>query len=54
MNIETSGEAYYSIVPVNHSRARNRIVDKRMVLFPLALDEVRKAASLDQNPGWQN
>jgi hypothetical protein len=54
MNIETSGDAYYSVVPVNHSRARNRIVDKRMVLFPLALDEVRKAASLDQNPGWQN
>jgi hypothetical protein len=54
MNVETSGEAYYSIVPVNHAKARNRTVNKRMVLFPLALDEVRKAKSLDQNPGWQN
>jgi hypothetical protein len=54
MNTDTSGEGYYSVVPVNHAKARNRVVDKRMVLFPLALDEVRKAKSLDQNPGWQN
>jgi hypothetical protein len=54
MNTDTSGEGYYSVVPVNHARARNRVVNKRMVLFPLALDEVRKAPSLDQNPGWQN
>lgn len=54
MNIESSGAGYYSVVPVNHVKARNRIVDKKLVLFPLALDEVRKAPSLDQNPGWQN
>jgi hypothetical protein len=54
MNVETSGEAYYSVVPINHAKARNRTVNKRMALFPLALDEVRKAPSLDQNPGWQN
>jgi hypothetical protein len=54
MNTDTSGTGYYSVVPVNHARARNRVVDKKMVLFPLALDEVRKASSLDQNPGWQN
>jgi hypothetical protein len=54
MNIESSGSDYYSVVPVNHTKARNRMVDKKLVLFPLALDEVRKAPSLDQNPGWQN
>jgi hypothetical protein len=54
MNIESSGSSYYSVVPVNHAKARNRVVDKKLVLFPLALDEVRKAPSLDQNPGWQN
>jgi hypothetical protein len=54
MNTDASGDSYYSVVPVNHTRARNRVVDKKLVLFPLALDEVRKAPSLDQNPGWQN
>jgi hypothetical protein len=54
MNTDTSGDGYYVSVPVNHAKARNRVVNKRMVLFPLALDEVRKAPSLDQNPGWQN
>lgn len=53
-NTETSGTSYYSIVPINNANARNRVVNKKMVLFPLALDEVRKSASLDQNPGWQD
>ncbi|MDR1864742.1 MAG: RagB/SusD family nutrient uptake outer membrane protein [Bacteroidales bacterium] len=44
---------YYNVMPVNHSRARNRMIDKKLVLFPLLLDEVRKASKLDQNPGWQ-
>jgi hypothetical protein len=54
MNVETSGAGYYAVTPVNHAKARNRLVDKKLVLFPLALEEVRKAVSLDQNPGWQN
>lgn len=54
MNAETSGLAYYNVTPINHARARNRMVDKKLVLFPLALDEVRKASMLDQNPGWQD
>jgi hypothetical protein len=45
---------YYSIVPVNHSKARNRVVDRKLILFPIELTEIRKAASLDQNPGYQN
>jgi hypothetical protein len=55
MDIEaTRSGGYYSVVPVNHSKARNRVVDKKLVLFPIELDEVRKASSLDQNPGYQN
>jgi hypothetical protein len=54
MNTDASRSGYYYVVPVNHSKVRNRIVDKRLVLCPLSLDEVRKAPSLDQNPGWQN
>jgi hypothetical protein len=45
---------YYSVVPVNHSWARSRVVDRKLVLFPIELNEVRKAPSLDQNPGYQN
>jgi hypothetical protein len=54
MNTDAQRNGYYSVVPVNHSKARNRVVDRKLVLFPLDLNEVRKAPSLDQNPGWQN
>jgi hypothetical protein len=55
MDIEaTRSGGYYSVVPVNHSKARSRVVDKKLILFPIELDEVRKAPSLDQNPGYQN
>lgn len=54
MNTDGGKSEYYSFVPVNHSRARNRVVDKKMALVPLPLDEVRKAPLLDQNPGWQD
>jgi hypothetical protein len=53
MNVDVSGDAYYTVVPINHAYARNRVVDRKLVLFPLELDEVRKSPSLDQNPGWQ-
>jgi hypothetical protein len=54
MDIEASKAGFYSVVPVNHSKARSRVVDKKLILFPIELDEVRKAPSLDQNPGYQN
>jgi hypothetical protein len=55
MDIEaTRSGGYYSVVPVNHSKVRNRVVNKRLILFPIELNEVRKAPSLDQNPGYQN
>jgi hypothetical protein len=54
MDTDASIDGYYSIVPVNHSKARNRVVDRKMILFPILLEEIRKAPSLDQNPGWQD
>ena len=52
-NATQSSGAFYQIVPVNHSRARSRVVDRKLILFPIELDEVRKSPSLDQNPGYQ-
>jgi hypothetical protein len=48
-----SSGAFYSVVPINHLRARSRIVDKKLILFPIELNEVRKSPSMDQNPGYQ-
>jgi hypothetical protein len=53
MNIDVSGDGYYTAVPINHAYARNRVIDRKLILFPLELNEVRKSPSLDQNPGWQ-
>jgi hypothetical protein len=53
MNVDVSGDGYYTVVPVNHAYARSRVIDRKLVLFPLELNEVRKSPSLDQNPGWQ-
>jgi hypothetical protein len=44
---------FYNIVPVNHSRIRGRVVDRKLILCPIDLNEVRKSPSMDQNPGWQ-
>lgn len=52
MDMDSDAPGYYTPTPINHSRARNRVVNKRMVFLPLVRDEVRKASSLDQNPGW--
>lgn len=52
MDTEADGDDYYSRVPLNHSKARNRVVDKKFVFLPISQTELRKAASLDQNPGW--
>ena len=54
MDTEAYQAGFYNVVPVNHSRARSRLVDRKLVLFPLELNEVRKSTSLDQNPGYQN
>lgn len=52
MNIETAEPDYYSKVVVNHSRVRNRIVNKKMIFLPVPKYEIRKMKKLDQNPGW--
>lgn len=54
MNIEANEPDYYSKVVVNHSRVRNRIVNKKMIFLPIPRNEIRKMKSLDQNPGWAN
>ena len=46
-------QAFYNVVPVNQAIARNRVVDRRLILLPIPLNEVRKSPSLDQNPGYQ-
>jgi len=53
MNMDADGLAFYNVVPVNQTIARNRIVDKKLILLPIELNEVRKSKSLDQNPGYQ-
>jgi hypothetical protein len=52
-NATQSSGAFYSVVPVNHWKARSRVVDRKLILFPIELYEVRKSPSLDQNPGYQ-
>lgn len=52
MDVSANPPDYYNIIPINHVRARSRIVNKRMVFLPLERSEVRKATMLDQNYGW--
>lgn len=53
MNVEATDAAeYYEIVTVNHSTARERVVNRRMVFFPLDKNELKKVPGLVQNPGW--
>ncbi len=53
MNVEGTKEVYYTRVIPNTSRIGARIVNKRLVLLPIPLDEVRILPSLSQNPGWE-
>ena len=52
MDTEANGDGYYTRVPLNHSKARNRLVDKKLIFFPIEQSELRKSSKLDQNPGW--
>jgi hypothetical protein len=53
MNIEGNADSYYRRVVPNIYRIGARIVNKKLHLVPLPLDEVRRLPSLDQNPGWE-
>ncbi|MFZ4261986.1 RagB/SusD family nutrient uptake outer membrane protein [Sphingobacterium sp. HJSM2_6] len=54
MNIEGSRDVFFNRVIPNSSRIGARIVNKRLALLPIPLNEVRLLPSLDQNPGWDN
>jgi hypothetical protein len=53
MNVEGTRNVYYMRVIPNTSRIGARIVNKRLALLPIPLNEVRLLPSLDQNPGWE-
>lgn len=48
----TEKDGYYQRVVVNHIYARTRLTTPKLVLLPLKRSELRKAPTLDQNPGW--
>ncbi len=52
MNVDGTRDAFYTRTTPNTSRTGARIVDKKLTLMPIPLDEVRRLPSLDQNPGW--
>ena len=54
MNADGTKETFYTRVIPNTSRIGSRVVNKRLVLLPLPLHEVRRVKSLDQNPGWED
>lgn len=53
MNIEGSKEVFYNKVIPNTSRIGARIVNRRLTLLPIPLNEIRILPLLDQNPGWE-
>lgn len=54
MDTDAYKDAFYNRVHLNHSKARNRIINKKLIFMPIHLDEIRKVPNLDQNPGWEN
>ncbi len=54
MNVEGSKDVFYTRVVPNTSRVGSRIVNRKLALLPIPLNEVRILPSLDQNPGWEN
>lgn len=44
---------FYQPCVIQHSSIRERVWKDKMILLPLNLNEVRKAPTLDQNPGWE-
>lgn len=53
MNVEGTKDVFYTKVIPNTARIGSRIVNKRLVLMPIPLNEVRLVPLLDQNPGWE-
>lgn len=54
MDTDAYKDTYYKRVALNHSKARSRIIDRKLVFLPIARGELRRAPLLDQNPGWDD
>jgi hypothetical protein len=54
MNVDANKAGYYRRVIPNISRVGSRIVNKKLALVPIPLNEIRLLPSLDQNPGWED
>jgi hypothetical protein len=52
MNVEGNRDSYYRRT-VPSTRIGARIINRRLLLTPIPLAEVRRLPSLDQNPGWE-
>lgn len=44
---------FYQPTIIQYSTLRERVFKPKMILLPIALDELRKNPLLDQNPGWE-
>jgi hypothetical protein len=53
MNTAANKDSYYQRVVPNHTRISTRIVNRRMVLLPIARAELKRVEAFDQNPGWE-
>jgi hypothetical protein len=53
MNVEGTKDVFYTKIIPNTSRIGSRIVNKKLVLMPIPITEVRLVPKLDQNPGWE-
>lgn len=53
MNIEGTKDFFYTKVIPNTARIGARIVNRKLILMPIPLNEVRILPSVDQNPGWE-
>ncbi|WP_298647015.1 RagB/SusD family nutrient uptake outer membrane protein [uncultured Proteiniphilum sp.] len=44
---------YYAPTIINYQTIRERNFQPKMILLPISKDELRRVATLDQNPGWE-
>lgn len=49
----TQWSGFYAPTIVQYATIRERSFKPKMILLPLMKDELRKASTLDQNPGWE-
>jgi len=54
MNADGEKDTFYQRVVPNTTRVGQRVIDRKLILLPIARDEVRRMKSFDQNPGWED